>query len=85
MAKMKKLGDYQWHKADVKFNVNNKSIKFSVIHNLEDNFGMSFNAALDSWLARTNKHTDKSLCKYIRSKGEEFIAFTEKEYEELSN
>lgn len=71
-------------KADVQFNVDDKPVKFSVIHNLPKDFGLSFNDALDNWLARTKKFTAKSLCNYIRSKNTGFVAMTETEYKRLS-
>jgi len=70
-------------KSNVQFKVNNRLIKFVVVHNLNKRFGMSFNDALDNWLARTNEFTATSLCEYIKSKDESFVAMTEKQYKRL--
>jgi hypothetical protein len=79
---MSKFGDYEWFKAEVKFNVKGKEVRFNIIHNLSETFGMDFNSALYNWLARTKKFKAKNLCEYINSKG--FIAMTEQEYKKLS-
>lgn len=71
-------------KADVEFKVKGKPIKFSVIHNLPNDFGLSFNNALDNWLERTNTFTAHSLCKYILSKQTGFVAITENQYQRIS-
>lgn len=71
-------------KSKVEFKVNNRPITFVIIHNLKNRFGMSFNDALDNWLARTNEFTATSLCEYIKSKDESFVAMTEKQYKRLS-
>ena len=70
-------------KANVEVKVNDKWIKFTIIHNLHNRFGMSFIDALDNWLVRTNTFTATSLCKYIKSKDESFVAMTEKQYKRL--
>lgn len=70
-------------KTDVKFKVNGKPVSFSVIHNLPETFGLSFNNALDCWLARTKKYTAKSLVKYINSKHTRYVAMTEKQYDRI--
>ena len=75
----------QFQKADVRFNVNDKPIRFIVIHNLPKMRGMRFEDALDNWLARTNTFTAYSLCKYIMSKDESFVAMTEKQYKRLNS
>jgi hypothetical protein len=80
---MSKFGDYEWFRAEVKFNVKGKEVRFNIIHNLPDTFGMDFNSALNCWVFRTKKHTTKSLCEYINSKGIS-IAMTEKQYKKLS-
>lgn len=71
-------------KADVQFNVAGKPVKFSVIHNMPKTFGLSFDCALDNWLARTKTFTAKSLCRYIMSKQYNVVAMTESEYKRLS-
>jgi hypothetical protein len=70
-------------KADVEFKVDNKPVKFCIIHNMPEVFGLSFEYALDNWLARTNKFTAKSLCNYIKSKNTGHIVMTEEEYNKL--
>mgnify|MGYP003395882843 CR=1 FL=1 len=67
-------------KADVQFNVNGQPVSFSIIHNMPSAFGVSFDCALDNWLARTNEFTEKSLCEYIKSKQPEVIAVSYTEY-----
>lgn len=60
---------------------NGKLLK--IFHNIPN----EINAALDNWLARTNKYTEQSFCDYINSKRErglcEHVAYTEKEYNKL--
>jgi len=78
-----KFGDYNWFTAEVKFNVENNPIEFNVIHNMDEK---DFINALESWQCRTNSFTDVSFCKYIERKSyiTNHIAFTEKEYKQLS-
>ncbi len=71
-------------KADVQFKVGNRPVKFSVIHNLENKWGLSFDAAFENWLVRTKTFTVKSLCEYIASKDEGFVAMPESQYKRLS-
>ena len=70
-------------KSDVQFKVDGKQVNFTVIHNLPETFGLSFNNALDSWLARTQKFTAKSLVNYINSKDTGYTAMTEKQYNRI--
>lgn len=70
-------------KSDVKIKVDGKQVNFSVIHNLPKTFGLSFDDALDNWLARTQKFTAKSLVNYINSKDTGYIAMTEKQYHRI--
>lgn len=58
-------------KADIKLS-NGK--KFSIIHNLQNSFGLNIECALECWLARTEKYTAQSFCDYIKSKDTTFIA-----------
>jgi hypothetical protein len=69
--------------AAVEFNVGKSHVKFKVIHNLSGTFGMNFDGALNAWLARTKNYTANSLCHYIKSKDESFIAMTEAQYQKL--
>lgn len=55
-------------KSDVSFEVYNESISFSIVHNMPEIKGLSFNDALNNWLARTTEYTAESLCKYVKSK-----------------
>ena len=71
-------------KADIKFKVDGVLVEFSVIHNLPKTFGASLDCALTNWLARTDKFTAKSLCKYIMSKNTGVICMTEKQFERLN-
>jgi hypothetical protein len=78
-------------KADVQFNVNRKKftqkVKFSIIHNLPEKQGMSFNDALENWCARTRDFSPESLCAYIMSKftsADEYFALTEEQYKEFN-
>lgn len=71
-------------KAQVEFKVNDRPVSFAVIHNMPNVFGVSFDCALDCWLARTKHYTAKSLVKYINSKNTESVAMTESDYERIS-
>lgn len=73
----------QFYKADVKFKVKGKPVQFSVIHNLPDVFGLSFDNALDNWIVRTKEYTAESLCQYIMSKQTDHVAMTEEQFERL--
>jgi len=64
-------------KSDVSFEVDNKPVSFSIVHNLIDVKGLSFEDALSIWLTRTKRFTATSLCNYINSKGVGFYASTE--------
>ncbi len=66
-------------KSEVSLNVGGKQVKFSVIHNLPETFGLSF----ENWMHRTDTFTAKSLVKYINSKNTGYIAMTEKKYKKL--
>ncbi len=70
-------------KSEVSLNVGGKQVKFSVIHNLPETFGLSFENALENWMHRTDTFTAKSLVKYIKSKNTGYIAMTEKKYNNL--
>ena len=58
----------------VKFNLNKKPIEFNIIHNLPEIKGLNIKGAIRNWLARTKIFTVESLCEYIKSKGNSFIA-----------
>lgn len=72
-------------KSEVKFKIDGKEIQFYIIHNLPNMFGLSFNNALHSWLARTKEFTSNSLVEYIDSKNTGYVAMTEFEYENIYN
>lgn len=65
------------------FNVDGKSYKFKIIHNLSETFGLSFECALENWVYRTKKFTAESLCKYIKKKTPDATAITESQYKEV--
>jgi hypothetical protein len=71
--------------ANVKFDVNDKPIKFSVIHNLPQTQGLNFDAALENWLYRTDKYTAKSLCDYIMSKETGYVCMTLSQWKRLNS
>ena len=70
--------------AAVKFEVNDKTVKFQVIHNLPEKQGLNFNAALENWLYRTDKYTAKSLCDYIMSKETGYVCMTVSQWKRLN-
>lgn len=68
-------------KSEVEFNVGKKHIKFTIIHDLPNKAGLSFDNALQNWIARTTDFTAESLCKYILSKNTVHIAMTEEQFQ----
>jgi hypothetical protein len=48
-----------------------KSKELTIEHNL-DEYGMSLEAAVESWHIRTKDHTAQSLCEYIKGKDPNF-------------
>lgn len=68
----------------IQFEVNGKKYQYIIVHNLPDTFGMNIEGALDNWLARTNNFKAKSLCKYIMSKDNSFVAMTESQYNRIN-
>lgn len=71
-------------KSEIEFEVKGKNIKFTIVHNLPNVFGMSINDAFENWVYRTNDYSPDSLCEYIHSKDPYFIALTEEEYNALN-
>jgi len=59
--------------------LNERGFKFCIVHNLTNQFGLSLENALESWIVRTDECTEESLVKYIKAKGN-YIAMTEREY-----
>ncbi len=67
--------------SSVKFIVNGKrEVKFKIYHTLPNIFGLSFECALDNWLARTKTYTAENLVRYIRDKGTTELVMTEEQY-----
>jgi len=63
-------------KGDMTFNVSGKQHSISVVHNLPETKGLSFNDAAYSWMARTNDFSSRSFCDYINGKDTEYKALT---------
>ena len=78
---MKKL---KFHLANINFEVDDKPIKFQVVHNLPNIKGLSFDDALENWVYRTNKYTSKSLCEYIMNKNTGYMCMTLSKWERLN-
>jgi hypothetical protein len=68
-------------RSEVSFEANGKPITIVVIHDLPNVRGLSFDDALNIWVARTIDYTSESLCKYILSKKTGHIAMTEEQFE----
>lgn len=77
------MSELEFTKSDVEFKVGDNDVKFSIIHNMPESFGLSFNNALDSWIVRTDDYSDESLVNYIKQKDTGCIAMTESEYDNL--
>lgn len=72
----------KWFKGDVQFNVGNKLIKFSIIHDIPHSGDINgFNGAVQNWLMRTDEYTPENFVDYINSK---YIhqAYTEEQFKE---
>lgn len=72
-------------KVDVSFFVNKRKVEFSVVHNMPEIFGLSFECALDNWFARTKHYTARSLCKYIMSKNTGHVCMTMDQFNQLNS
>jgi hypothetical protein len=81
---MDKKNKSEWQKADIKFTVNGKKHKFSVVHNLPRMRGTSVEDAFNNWIVKTSKYTDADFCEYIMSKDPSFLCITMGEYSELN-
>lgn len=68
---------------DVEFKKNGALIRFRIFHNLPEMRGLDPESALINWMYRTDTHTAKSFCNYIRSKDRCFMAFTESQFNKL--
>ena len=65
------------------FNRGKKKYKFDLVHNL-DEFGLSIDAALMNWSARTNTFTEEDFIEYVKLKDPvNLICVTKKRYDEL--
>ena len=62
-----------------------KAVKFTIYHNLQDDFGLSFNDALQNWIHRYNQCTAESLRDYIKGKVPDCICLTESEFQNLNH
>lgn len=74
----------EFYKSDVQFNVGDDKAEFSIIHNMPEVRGLSFNDALHNWIPRTDDYTAQSLVDYINSKETGVIVMTEEEYDKLN-
>ena len=72
-------------KSDVSFEVNGVLVSFSIVHDLPDTPGLSFDDALQNWLARANEFTAESFCKYVLSKNTGHTVLTEDQYKKIKN
>lgn len=52
---------------ELNFKRGKKKYKFDLVHNL-DEYGLSIDAALINWSARTDDFSEKSFTDYVRSK-----------------
>jgi len=77
--------DLKLFKADIEFKVNDREVKFSVVHNLPKTWGLNIENALDNWLFRTKHYTAKNFCKYVMSKDPSFVCMTMEQYNHLSS
>lgn len=65
------------------FNRGKKKYKFDLVHNL-DEFGLSLDAALINWSARTNTFTEDDFIEYVKSKDPvNLICVNKKRYDAL--
>jgi uncharacterized protein CbrC (UPF0167 family) len=62
--------------------VRKRRVEFSIVQNLEE-FGLSVEAAIDCWAARTDTFTAQDLCEYIKSKDPGIKCWTQEEFEEI--
>lgn len=79
--KVKDNSGEQWIEAQVNFKLDKKPIMFFIYHNMPEIPGLSFNDAMENWLARTSDFTDKSLVSYIMSKNTGYTALTKESYD----
>jgi len=61
-------------------------VSFVIVHNFESMNGVinSFDAAFNSWLARTDEYTAESFIRYVKSKEPERLFLTIEDYEKLT-
>ena len=77
------VNNHKFTKSDIEFNVGDRNIKFSIIHNMPKILGLSIEMALDNWLVRTRKYTSKNFVEYINSKHTGYFAMTESDYNNI--
>lgn len=65
------------------FKAGKKKYKFDLVHNL-DEYGLSIDAALINWSARTTSYNEQSFIRYVKSKDPaNLICISKKEYDEI--
>ncbi|HJY23451.1 MAG TPA: hypothetical protein VJ279_11220 [Hanamia sp.] len=69
----------------IEFTVKNEPVKFTIVHDLPEQFGLSIGDALESWLARTKEYTAESFCDYVKSKNTGAFIMEENEYNKLTS
>lgn len=67
-------------KADIKFKVSRKRVRFYVYHNLPNVKGLSMDDAVVNWIYRTHIHTAESLCDYINNKQTGYSCMMESQF-----
>ena len=68
----------------INFKRGKKKYKFDLMHNL-DEFGLSIDAALINWSARTKDFTEEDFIDYVTSKDPtNLICMPKKQYDELN-
>ncbi len=60
-----------------------EKVKFSVIHNMPNVFGLSIQNALDNWIPRTEEFTMESFINYIEKKDTGFIIMPKEKFDEI--
>lgn len=72
-------------KTIVSFYVDGVKHQFPVYHKMPKVFGLSLECAVNSWCMRTKDYSPESLIKYIKSKDQNTIIFTENQFKKLVN
>ena len=71
-----------FQRTTIRFKVGNVPIEFKIISNITS-LGLSIDAAVINWSARTSEYTAKSFCDYVKSKDINTICMSEDEYQNL--